>query len=258
MYSNTSFGDYPHFAPAVAEKMGEFAGWMLLSYKKPVTASSTLPGFEASNLVDENVKTFWVAEKNNEAQWIQIDLLKAGRVHAIQVNYHDYKSTIYGRAQDLYHRYLIEGSADGTAWTNLVDRKNSFKDLPNDYVELSTPATVRYIRYKNIHVPTTNLAISDIRVFGVGEGKVPSVVKDFSVKRLNDRRDAQISWGKQANVQGYNVYWGIAPDKLYNSWMVYDKELLLKSLGTDQGYYFTIEAFNERGVSPRTKIVSVP
>ena len=58
-----------------------------------------------------------------------------------------------------------------------------------------------------------------------------------------------------ANSQGYNIRWGIAPDKLYNSWLLYGKnELLLKTLSTDQPYYFTIEAFNENGVSEATKI----
>jgi hypothetical protein len=259
MYSNTSFGDYPHFAPAIAGKTGEFAGWMLLSYKKPVKASTTFqPGFSAENLVDENVKTFWIAEKNNDQQWIEIDLLKSSTVHAVQVNYHDYKSDIYGRMEGMYHRYVIEGSTDGTNWTTLVNRKDSYKDVPNDYVELGSPATARYIRYKNIHVPSTNLAISDIRVFGVGQGKAPVMVKNLKVNRQSDRRDAMITWNQQPNCQGYNIYWGIAPDKLYNSWMVYDKnELLLKSLGIDQGYYFAIEAFNENGVSPRTKVEKV-
>jgi hypothetical protein len=259
MYSNTSFGDYPHFAPAVAGKMGQFSGWMLLSYKKPVKASSSLDKFLPQNLTDENVKTFWVAEKNDDKQWLEIDLQKPGKVYAVQINYHDYKSDIYGRMPSLYHRYIIEGSADGQSWTTLIDRSNSFKDVPNDYIELGIPATVRYIRYKNIHVPMTNLSISDMRVFGVGEGKVPSVVKNFAVNRNGDRRDAMITWNPQSNCQGYNILWGIAPDKLYSSWMVYDKNsLLLKSLTTDQSYYFAIEAFNENGVSAKTKVIPLP
>jgi hypothetical protein len=258
MYSNTSFGDYPHFAPNIAEKAGEFAGWMLLSYKKPVKASSNLGDYKAENIVDENVKTFWVAEKNNDEQWIEIDLEKPGRVHAIQLNYHDHKSNLYGKIPGLYHQYVIEGSVDRNNWVTLVDRRNSFKDVPNDYVEVGIPETVRYVRYKNIHIPTTNLAISDLRVFGISNGKAPAAVKNFTVKRHADRRDAMLNWDKQPNCQGYNVLWGIAPDKLYNSWMVYDKNsLLLKSLATDQSYYFSIEAFNENGISARTKAVKV-
>lgn len=258
MYSNTRFGDYPHYAPSIAGKKGDFRGWMLLSFNKPVKASSTLDNYAAGNVSDESIKTFWVASKNDPAQWLEIDLQKASAVHAIQLNYHDYKSNLYGRVPGLYHRYLIEGSTDGKNWRVLVDRSNSYKDVPNDYVELGKAETVRYIRYKNIHVPTPNLAISGLRVFGLGGGKAPSPVKAFEVKRQKDRRDAIITWKKQANAQGHNILWGIAPDKLHNSWMVYnDESLHLKSLGVDQTYYFSIEAFNENGISRRSAVIEV-
>ena len=258
MYSNTSFGDYPHYAPAVAGREGGFTGWMLLSYKKGVKASSHQQGHTADHALDENVKTFWLAENKSKDQWLEIDLQNASRVHAIQINYHDHQSGMFGRLPGLYHRYTIQGSVDGKAWTTLVDRSNSYKDVPNDYVELGVPQTVRYIRYNNIHVPTPHLAISGLRVFGKGAGKAPAAVKGFKVVRMSDRRDAMITWNSVPGAQGYNVYWGIAPDKLYNSWMVYDKaELELKSLTVDQPYYFAVEAFNEAGVSAKTAPVKV-
>lgn len=258
MYSNTSFGDYPHYAPSEPGKMGQFTGWMLLSYKKPVTASSSLDGFNPENITDESIKTFWVAQKNDDRQWVEIDLLKPGKVYAIQLNYHDYKSDLYGRVPGLYHRYVIEGSLNGKDWSALADRSDSYKDVPNDYVELAAPATIRYIRYRNIHVPTLHLAISGLRVFGKGYGKVPPVVKGLEVSRHTDRRDVTISWEKQSTIQGCNVLWGIAPDKLYNSWMVYDDNSLeLKSLSTDQNYFFSIEAFNENGVSGKAAVKEI-
>ena len=65
MYCNTAYGDYPHFLP---HSPGEnhwndimFAGWMLLNYAKPVTASSALGGFAPNYAVDENIKTYWSA-----------------------------------------------------------------------------------------------------------------------------------------------------------------------------------------------------
>lgn len=259
MYGNTYFGDYPHYAPSVTGRHGEFTGWMLLSYKKPVKASSSLGDSKADYVGDENVKTFWIAEKNDDSQWLEMDLLKPSTVHAIQLNYHDHKSDMYGRIPGLYHQYTIEGSLNGRDWISLVDRENSKKDVPNDYEELRSPQRVRYIRFKNIHVPTPYLSISGLRIFGKGNGKAPSAVKGFTVGRKADRRDAMIKWTKQSNVQGYNILWGIAPDKLYNSWMVYDDNFLeLKSLTVDQDYYFSIEAFNENGVSSRTKPVKVP
>ena len=65
-----------------------------------------------------------------------------------------------------------------------------------------------------------------------------------------------IIWDQHENCQGYNILWGIAPDKLYSSWMVYQKNFLeLKSLTVNQSYYFSIEAFNENGISERTLLV---
>jgi hypothetical protein len=256
MYTNASFGDYPHYAPAIAGKMGEFTGWMLISYKKSIKASSYYDIYKPENMVDENVKTFWVAEQNDDKQWIEIDLLNTVTVYAIQINYHDYQSNIYGKVPGLYHRYFIEGSMDGKNWSILVDRKDNYEDVSNDYVELDFPQIVRYIHYQNIHVPTPKLSISDLRIFGRGHGEVPAKITNLVVNRYPDRRDAMITWDQQQNCHGYNVLWGIAPDKLYNSWMVYDKNFLeLRCLTVDQSYYFSVEAFNENGISERTMIV---
>ncbi|MDD3788210.1 MAG: family 43 glycosylhydrolase [Petrimonas sp.] len=258
MWADTYFGDYPRYAPDEPGKPGEFAGWMLLSYKKPVTVSSFVDEHSAQMLTDEKVKTFWLAKDNGDNQWATINLLQPGNVYAIQINYFDYKSNIYGKPEGLRHRYIIEGSSDGKNWETLIDKSNSYKDTPNDYVELPQAKKSRYIRFRNIEVPTPHLAISDIRVFGIGEGKKPNPVQQFDVKRLADRRDVMITWEAQKNAQGYNIRWGIAPDKLYSSWLIYDdNQLLLKSLTTDQEYYFTIEAFNENGISATQKLVHV-
>ncbi|SDK25263.1 F5/8 type C domain-containing protein [Catalinimonas alkaloidigena] len=256
MHANTSFGDYPHYAPSDPERQGEFRGWMLLSYKKPVTASSTLDTLDASHVTDERVKTFWVADGPTNDQWLQIDLEKAATVHALQLNYHDYQSNLYGRQDSLYHQYVIEGSLDGKTWTTLVDKSKNYTDVPNDYVELATPVRARLIRFRSLHVPTPHLALSGVRVFGLGSGKTPSKVRQLQAVRDQDRRNVQLTWKAQANAQGYNVRWGIAPDKLYSSWLVYDQHSLdLRSLNVDQTYYFAVEAFNENGVAPLSETV---
>ncbi|CAM3643142.1 family 43 glycosylhydrolase [Mucilaginibacter galii] len=254
MYTNTSYGDYPHYAPAIPLKKGEFTGWMLLSYKKQVTASSALAAeFSADKALDENVKTFWIASQNDDKQWLQVDMQKPATVYAVQINYSDYKADLYGRVPGLHHRYSVEGSLDGKTWTTLVDKKDSFTDNPNDYVALETAATVRYIRYNNVKVPTDHLAISGFRVFGKAAGSLPGTPANFQVTRDTDRRDATLRWKAVKGSQGYNIKWGIAPGKLYSSWLVYDKNTLeLKSLNIDQTYYFTVEAFNENGVSRPT------
>jgi hypothetical protein len=125
-------------------------------------------------------------------------------------------------------------------------------------VELPTSVKARYIKYENVHVPMRNLAVSDIRVFGNGSGKLPEIPKKLTVKRQDDTRNADISWEKPANVVGYNILWGIAPDKLYQTYQVWgdaSNTLELRALTIGQKYYCVLEAFNENGVSGRSEVL---
>ena len=256
MYSDTYFGDYPHYSPDQVSRQttsGGFRGWMLLSYGKPVKASSQLESYPVENVTDENLKTFWVAEKNDDKQWVEIDLEEVSDVYALQLNFFDYEETgFWGRMPNLRQRYLVEASVDGARWRVLVGYRNSFRDAPHNYIELDQPIEARYIRYRHHYVPGKNLAMGDIRVFGLGRGKKPATVKGFTVVREADERNARISWKAVKGAQGYNVLWGVALDKLYSSWMVYgDNSLDLRALTVGQKYYFAIEAFNENGISQR-------
>jgi len=283
MYSDTHYGDYPRFGPDHPTRAGQHSGLMLLSYKGLTTVSSSKlqivkstsndDEFDISELpletnsegeiiskvlTDENPKSFWVAEANNEQQWVEIEMLNTGRIYALQLNFHDHESEIYTRVEGLMHRFMIDISEDGVSWQTVVDRSKSYKDTPNAYIELAQPVTGRFIRFKNIKVPGRNLAMSEIRVFGIGQGKKPAKVKGFIVNRHKDRRDVEFSWESVKNAQGYNIRWGIAPDKLYQSWLIYDvNEHFMRCLDRDTPYYFTIEAFNEVGISSRTEIIEI-
>ena len=258
MYADTSFGDYPHYAPSVPGQKGEFTGWMLLSYKKPVTASSHLEDYTPDRVTDENVKTFWVAQDNGPRQWLEIDLEAPATIRAFQIDYHDYKSDIYGRPNGLYQQYVVESSLDGKTWRILRDRSHSMLDTPNDYVELPHAVQGRYVRFRNIHVSTPNLAISDFRIFGNAKGNAPVAVASVKATREQDRRNVSVSWDGQREAQGYNVRWGIAPDKLYSSWLVYGQNSVsIRSLNADQQYYFAVEAFDVHGVGTRSSIIEV-
>ena len=283
MYSNTDYGDYPRFGPAHPDRAGQHNGWMLLSYKGNVTVSSSLTQvmkFTSNTeevteteipleknafgeiiskvLTDENPKTYWVAQANNDNEWVNIEMLKPGKIHAIQLNFHDHESGIYTRTEGLKHQFTIDVSADGTNWQTVVDRSDAQIDAPNAYIVLEEPVVAKYVRYNNIKVPGANFAMSEIRVFGVGQGEKPETVNGFLVQRQNDKRDASFSWDPVADAQGYNIRWGIAPDKLYQSWLVYDKnELFIRCLDRDTPYYFSIESFNENGKSEKSEIIYV-
>ena len=61
----TAFGDYPTIMPDHKidfEKEGLFKGWMLLSYNKKATASSSMEKYPVKNAFDENIRTWWSAK----------------------------------------------------------------------------------------------------------------------------------------------------------------------------------------------------
>jgi len=266
MYCNQNFGDYPHYLPQVKvndgnSPMGDdgFTGWMLLNYKKPVEVSSTLGGYHANNAVDENIKTYWSAVTGDKGEWIQTDLGAISTVRAIQINYADQDAEFNTKQTDIYHQYKIYCSENGKKWTLLVDKSNNKTDVPHDYVELPEPVETRFLKLVNIHMPTGKFAISGFRVFGNGKGNAPDSVSQFVILRtVKDKRSAWLKWEPVDDAFGYNIYMGLSPDKLYNSIMVLDaNDYWLKTMDKEKTYYFTIEAFNENGVSLKKKIVRV-
>ena len=261
MYADTRFGDFPHWLPTRQWQRSDelFTGWMLLSYKKAVTASSARDSFPASNIVDENPRPSWVASENRPGEWLTIDLGATYELKAIQVNYADYKSGLYGTDSTVVTRFRIRSSLDGRQWATVGDLSQETRDRPNAYLEL--PAhTARYVRYEHIHVGAANLAISDIRVFGNGSRKRPAAPSGLTARRQADERNAVITWKPVRGVVGYNVRWGIAPTKLYQTYQWFADQgttLELRALTVGQAYWAAIESFDENGVSTLSTAVPI-
>lgn len=267
MYMNSAFGDYPYYLPGKAasphpapeEGAGAFTGWMLLNYNKPVTVSSTLGSYYPNFAVDEDIKTYWSAATGGKGEWITTDLGNTATVQAIQINYADQDVEFLGKTKDVYHQYKLYHSTDGKKWKLLVDKSNNKTDVPHDYIELEDPVQTRYLKLENVHMPGGKFALSGLRVFGNGNGSKPDTVKQFIVLRTEkDKRSAWLKWSPVDNAYAYNIYMGIAPDKLYNCIMVYSSnEYYCKTMDKEKPYYFSIEAINENGVSARSKVVKV-
>ena len=262
MYCITAFGDYPCWNADhdIKNPADRFTGWMLLSLGKPCTVSSTDSTLTAASLTDEDMRTYWSAASGSSDEWVTIDLGGTREIHAIQLNFYDHKTVQHGRASDIYYQYRILASDDGEQWTLAVDKSAGDRDAPHDYIELREALNARYLRIENLHVPSSgNFCLSEVRVFGNAYGALPQAVKKFTVKRDKaDARNAIITWAGVDGAYGYNIYYGIAADKLYNCITVngatqYDLRGL--DLGTD--YYFAIEALAETGRSPLSRAVKV-
>lgn len=261
MFANTRFGDFPHRVPTgKADPHALFTGWMLLSYRTPVTASSVRDTFPASNVTDEDRSTFWLAARNRPGEWLTIDLQGEREVKALQVNFVDWRSNLFASDSTVYTRFRLLHSRDGQRWEVLADFSRERRDRPNAYIELPRPVRTRWVRYEHGHVASPNLAIGDLRVFGNAPGGPPATPRGLRVRRDTDARNAFVRWEPVPGVVGYNVLWGIHPDKLYQTYQRFaDKgaELEVRALTVGQEYWFAVEAFDERGVSPASAPVRV-
>ena len=277
MYANTRFGDFPHHLPTkkVTSHDELFTGWMLLNYKKPVIASSTLAvaptdTVTADRVADENPRTFWVAGQNRPGETLTTDLGADCDIRAVQVNYFDYKLDIFDSDSTVYTQFRILTSTDGKKFEVVADlTKEPKKDHACAYVEIPVradgkPVRARYVRYEHVYTAGKHLSINGFRVFGNGQGEVPAT-PTVTAKRQKDQRNADLTWKKvpgraDASVVGYNIRWGIAPDKLYQTyqfWHDHSDKFELRALNVGVPYYFAIEAFNENGVSGLSEVVGV-
>ena len=264
MYSNTAYGDYPTYLPAEKKEhtnLSSFSGWMLLNYNKSVTVSSTLGGFQANYSNDEDIKTYWSAKTANKGEYLISDLGEKSIINAIQINYADQDADIMGKpATTTGHKYIIYTSNDKKKWKVLVDKSNNTKDVPHDYIELQKPAIARYLKLENLQMPTGKFAISGFRIFGKGAGATPGEVKNFvplraEPRKKGERRNVWFKWQQQPDADGYVIYFGKSPNKLYGSIMVYGKnEYYFNGLDRTDAYYFQIEPFNANGIGPRSEI----
>jgi xylan 1,4-beta-xylosidase len=257
-YTYTGFGDFPHKVPEKRMKGPEDfqPSSMLLSYNKPVEVSSAAAEHPKEHATDENIRTWWSAETGNKGEWLMMDLQKACSVSAVQLNYADEATKLFGRSDAIYYQYLLEYSMDKKTWKKLVDKTNNKTDVPHDYVELPTPVTARYIRLTNYHVPDGKFAVSGLRVFGKGNGQLPPAVSSFEVSRdTADGCNVTLKWPMSDGATGYNIRYGTKPEKLYHNYQVFDTNTLtIHSLNRLQQYYFAIDAFNENGITKGTVV----
>jgi hypothetical protein len=264
LFSNTAYGDYPTFLPSEKKNhlSESFAGWMLLNCNKPVQVSSTLGGFQANLAVDEDIKTYWSAKTGAKNEYFQTDLGEISTVHAIQINYADQNVELMGKPENsLGHQYILYGSNDGKKWKIIVDKSKNTQDVPHDYIELQQSVKCRFIKMQNLGMPTGTFALSGFRVFGKGAGAKPNAVQNFNPLRSGpkvkgERRNVWFKWQQEPTADGYVIYFGKSPDKLYGAIMVYGKnEYYFNGLDRSDVYYFQIEAFNNNGIGVRSEVM---
>jgi xylan 1,4-beta-xylosidase len=248
LVTDTYLGDYPHY---ISGDRG-LTGWMLLSRKKPVTASSAMPKHPVEAGVDEDIRTWWSATSGKPGEWFEVDLGKEDTLQAIQINFADEGSKTLGRSTEVY-KYVLEGSRDHERWQTLVDHTTNGKDSPHDYEVLPKPVKARYVRIKNVFSPNgANFSLYDLRVFGSADGSLPEEVQGIEgTLDSTDTRHATIRWKKAENTDFYIVRIGPGPGKQSINYQVYDgaTSLDIHSLVMGTKYIVSVDSVSEIGVT---------
>ncbi len=253
LYTNSDFGDSPIKMPnRKYQNVSELnPGWMLLSYNKPAKVSSSIDTDPVELAFNEDIRTYWSVKSGNIGEWLSVDLKSLSTIKALQINFAEYNTELYGRDGIQAHQYLVEYSTDEVKWNTMIDKTANSEDVTHTYFELNKPVKARYVRITNYLVPGGTFAISGFRIFGQGNSSKPSKGATFTAKLdAADRRVIALSWPKQDNAIGYNIVYGFANDKLYHNYQVNNAtSVTINSLNKNQEYWFRIDSFGENGVS---------
>ncbi|MCQ2066728.1 MAG: family 43 glycosylhydrolase [Bacteroidaceae bacterium] len=261
MYSNTALGDYPQYYPAERSEGGadNYVDWKLLSVKKKAIVSSTFENYSPAGALDEDFTTCWAAETGNPGEFFTVDFGAEATVHAIQLNWDHIGATRGGgmgfgaprqnaaQTERLYQCYEVFASSDNANWTRIISKPENRLELKHDYIELAEPVTARYIKVVNVATyDNAKFSIKDLRIFGTTpQMKTLKVKKFMALRNPEDRREANLVWEPVPGADGYIIRYGIEKDKLYNSYIVYDRTTLyMHSLNTAPEYCFSVEAFD--------------
>ena len=267
LFCNQNFADFPMLVPdRPFDPWTESSpGWMLLSHRAHATASSSLDGHAPALAVDESVRTWWVAGSGRPGEWLHVDLGAEATVHSLQVNLADHdlasrapklrdlgratlgKRAVFPDSQPTEIR--VELSLDGEAWETVHDTFGTGIDAPHAFVHLAEARRARFVRLTCGAMPFGGpAAVSGLRVFGIGDVARPVAVAATGERR--DPRTASLRWSSAPGAVGYNIRYGISPEKLYHSWLVYDRtDLEVGALNAGHPYWFAVDSFNEAGVT---------
>ena len=266
LWCNQRYGDWPLDTDRQRKNPWADPEWMLLSYGKTVSASSSAPGREPEKAADENIQTWWQAASAEPGQWICVNLGKTMTVHAVQINFADDPEAEipcpgklvptpdmerFIDAAPGHTRWLLENSADGSRWETLEDKRQAKTDLSHDLVVKEDGIQAAYIRLTIQEVPYgAALCISGLRIFGKGGGKKPPKARVRAVR--TGELDMTISAEPQKDIQGYTILWGKQPDKLYHSYTVMGSGIWDKRIGalvSGQACCLRVDTFNENGIT---------
>ena len=128
-----------------------------LAKDRPTRASTELSKQAARLGNDENLTTFWASATDDPAPWWQVDL----------ENVYEVTSTELRFVEPGNHRYRIEVSIDGNAWTTIVDQSATTRAQQSRKDQVASPSVGRFLRITILSKPAgLSAKLSEVQVYG--------------------------------------------------------------------------------------------
>jgi beta-galactosidase len=128
-----------------------------LAKDRPTRASTELPKQAARLGNDENLTTSWASAPDDPAPWWQMDL----------ENVYEVTSTELRFPEPGNHRYRIEVSLDGNAWTPIVDQTTTSRTQQSRKDQAASPSIGRFLRITILSKAAGPSAqLSEVQVYG--------------------------------------------------------------------------------------------
>lgn len=210
------------------------AEYMLLSYRKLATASSSLPGHDPCCAVDRNANTSWVPKEGNPDEWLCVDLGSVKSVHAVKLccNF----------------SFSLYGSTNGKDYVLLDEKLGGLSTGRTVYFEKEL--RLRFLKLVLIAHAVKRFSVTHFEVLGFGNSNPPKKVEKAFAVMVSDA-EAIISWSKVITAIGYRIRFGMSPDKLDEVRTVYGEDSISVGLPSkmSEKYYYAVDSINENGIT---------
>jgi hypothetical protein len=171
---------------------------------RTVSASSAVPEYPVSNVIDGNQASYWESNNNAFPQWLQADLGSAKALSRIVLKL---PTTWESRTQTL----VVRGSTDGTSFTDLAASRGYLFSPSANTVTIPVTATTRYVRLNvtaNTQWPAAQ--VSEFELYGPDSGDTQAPTAPANLV-LTEPGSGQIrlTWSASTDnvgVTGYTVY----------------------------------------------------
>ena len=171
---------------------GNCCGEENLAFESLVTAKSTQGGNPEQHLTDGRLDTRWCANGGQTDEWVTVDLGQPQHLRNIRLHWEQRKRAVY--------HYTVEGSADGEAWTMLVDAREN-KRKKGVVAHKVDAADTRYLRVTFLGCSTGGWG--SLWELEASAGELADLVSDGSADGVKGSlADVRVADGFQATVFG--------------------------------------------------------